>query len=644
MGGLLETSVTNAAAAAVLAVMAAVISQVCRRPALTHSLWLLVLVKLLTPPVVNVPVPWPSAHEAPANDSGNSVSGAHSLALAELAVVEEAVQVAETPPEAALPDSSLPTVPVEAEIGTPSSAPITDLSGTPVDWRIIVASVWVAGSVYWLAWTGWHVIRFQRLLRFARQGSPELQNQLRELSGRLGLKHCPALWLVPGAVSPMIWGLGRTPRLLFPAQLLARLDPEQRAALLIHELAHLKRRDHWVRLVELAAVVLYWWNPVVWWTRRELHEAEEQCCDAWVVWALDGAGRSYALALLETVAFFSNTRLTLPATATGIGQVPHLRRRLTMIMKGRTPRSLSWVGCCAVLGTALAFLPLFPVQAQPPLPERPGSQGGDDRDQQIEALKRTIQMLEAQRRAEHVQRAAVAALAPFDATNPGANVDPAEVQKALEEVTKVAKEMSAKQMELQKLHAEYQQALQRFARASGGRLPIAIPPAPAYPAPRLPAAAPGKSPAPDLPTPHAARPGLRPQGSDLEQRLERLLREVEELRRDISRGRPMGGTPGARPMTGGAAPAVPAVPPAVPGSPPSPGPSPGRVLEPPARNLTPLPAVPGTPVPRVVPPPLAPALPAPAEAPADEEVAPAPVVSPPSARPVEPPAPSPEKP
>src|SRR5207244_1233727 len=60
MRQLIELAVSNVAAAAVLALVATVVGRVCRRPALVHALWLLVLLKLLTPPLVRVPVPWPT--------------------------------------------------------------------------------------------------------------------------------------------------------------------------------------------------------------------------------------------------------------------------------------------------------------------------------------------------------------------------------------------------------------------------------------------------------------------------------------------------------------------------------------------------------------------------------------------------------
>ena len=124
----------------------------------------------------------------------------------------------------------------------------------------------------------------------------------------------PSVCLVPGGVPPMLWAIGRPARLLVPAELWATMGDDERTSLLLHELAHLKRRDHWVRWLELIVAGLYWWHPAVWWLRRVLREAEEQCCDAWVVWAMPRGARTYATALLAALEFVSGAR-TAPAAA-----------------------------------------------------------------------------------------------------------------------------------------------------------------------------------------------------------------------------------------------------------------------------------------------------------------------------------------
>ena len=160
------------------------------------------------------------------------------------------------------------------------------------------------------------------------------------------------MYLVPGRVPPLIWAIGGRPRLLVPSELWKATEDDERMTLVLHELAHLKRRDHWVRWLELVVVGLYWWNPVVLWACSRLREAEEQCCDAWVVWAMPHGARTYAAALLTVLDFVSGVP-TAPAVASAMGAGRHvscLKRRLRMIVSAKTPRGLSWAGRFAVLG------------------------------------------------------------------------------------------------------------------------------------------------------------------------------------------------------------------------------------------------------------------------------------------------------
>ena len=116
--------------------------------------------------------------------------------------------------------------------------------------------------------------------------------------------------------------------------------------------------------------------PAVWWGRRLLREAEEQCCDAWVVWAMPQGAKTYATALLAAIEFVSGAR-TAPAAssaASGNGHVSCLKRRLKMIVRARTPKGLSWAGRLAVLGTAALLLPLAPSWGQKSEVNRPVSE------------------------------------------------------------------------------------------------------------------------------------------------------------------------------------------------------------------------------------------------------------------------------
>jgi beta-lactamase regulating signal transducer with metallopeptidase domain len=241
----------------------------------------------------------------------------------------------------------------------PAPRPAWRLNG----WLAAAGWLWLAGAALSYLAALVRIGRFQRLLRCARPASAALQEEARRLAFQMGLARCPPLWLVPGPVPPMVWwGLGRA-GLFLPGKLLERLDADGRAAILTHELAHVRRRDHWVRWLELLALGLYWWYPLVWWVRRQIQVHEEACCDAWVVGELPA--RTYASAILETLDFLAETRPLVPPVASGLGRMHALRWRLTLIMQRRTPKALSAAGWLVVGAAALALLPLRPSLAGP---------------------------------------------------------------------------------------------------------------------------------------------------------------------------------------------------------------------------------------------------------------------------------------
>jgi beta-lactamase regulating signal transducer with metallopeptidase domain len=381
---LLSAALGNAAFVAVLTPIIGVLGRMSRRPALVHSLWLLVFLKLLTPPLWPVSFSWlvgshmdqissgSIAHEpefsvTPVEEFSQREAAAEAIDNALLQRYGPAapadLSVAPTPPTRELE----PIVKAPPEAPTPSTAP----ARSPVSLQSSLVAIWLSGSGLWLALAAYRLYRFHRLLRFTQPASATLQARTRRLADRLGLKQCPEVRVVAAPVSPLLWALVRKPWLVVPRYLLERLTEEQWDTLLAHELAHLRRHDHWVRILEMAALGLYWWYPLVWWARGELHEAEEQCCDAWVVWALPGAADVYATALVEAVTYLSNARSALPLAASGIGQMHLLKRRVTMIMRGTTPRALSAAGFLAVLGLGAFLLPLYPTWAQTNQPPEP---------------------------------------------------------------------------------------------------------------------------------------------------------------------------------------------------------------------------------------------------------------------------------
>ena len=135
--------------------------------------------------------------------------------------------------------------------------------------------------------------------------------------------------------------------------------------ILVHELAHIKRRDHLIGWIELAAGVVWWWNPLFWSVRSALREQAELACDAWVISALPNGRRAYAESLL---ALSGATLLNPSMAAVGIRPTSRrvLERRLVMIMKGRVPLRLPVAGVFTIALIAAATLPAWATGQQTP--------------------------------------------------------------------------------------------------------------------------------------------------------------------------------------------------------------------------------------------------------------------------------------
>jgi hypothetical protein len=117
--------------------------------------------------------------------------------------------------------------------------------------------------------------------------------------------------------------------------------------------------------LELAVQIVFWWHPLVWWARREIEAAEEECCDAWVVSRQAGSRRAYAEALLTALDFLCEPIGPLPPAACGLGEVPLLRSRLTQIMCGEVALQPSRAAKTTVLGAAAVVLPWGPAFVAP---------------------------------------------------------------------------------------------------------------------------------------------------------------------------------------------------------------------------------------------------------------------------------------
>jgi GWxTD domain-containing protein len=189
-----------------------------------------------------------------------------------------------------------------------------------------LAPFWMLGvlAFHLRALAGWIAAR-----RLRRSGvccaAAEWTARLERLGARIRLSRPVTLFESSLADAPLVIGYLR-PVILMPVGLLAGLPTAQVEAILAHELAHIRRQDYIVNLVQTFVEGLLFYHPAVWWISHVIRTERENCCDDVAV-AVSGDARQYAAALaaLEQNRF---TARELALAATGGSLVNRIRRIL----------------------------------------------------------------------------------------------------------------------------------------------------------------------------------------------------------------------------------------------------------------------------------------------------------------------------
>jgi len=156
---------------------------------------------------------------------------------------------------------------------------------------------------------------------------------------------------------PIAFGFSRT-AIILPASLVEELRGDALEAIVIHEVAHLRRCDVWTNAFARIAEALLAFNPAAWFVMRRLSIEREIACDDWVV-ARTGAGDAFAR-VLARMASFAGSRVPIAAPS-ALGSRNSLVVRIERLLDAR-PRSLRLSP--SALGGALALLALIALTVQ----------------------------------------------------------------------------------------------------------------------------------------------------------------------------------------------------------------------------------------------------------------------------------------
>jgi bla regulator protein blaR1 len=166
----------------------------------------------------------------------------------------------------------------------------------------LLTLAWAAGvGVLFAVW----LVRRREFVRSVRRGveswSGREFDSLGRARARLDLKTEVLLVLSAEGSEPGVWRT-RRPVLVLPSRVAAQLDDEELETVLLHELAHVERRDNLWSNFQTALEYVFWFNPVVWLVGRRMLAERERACDERVLEA-GGAAGAYAAGILKVVRF-----------------------------------------------------------------------------------------------------------------------------------------------------------------------------------------------------------------------------------------------------------------------------------------------------------------------------------------------------
>jgi len=314
-----------------------------------HLVWLLAIASMLAMPLLSASLPaWRVTVLPPPPEVDATTVEQQIASPAAAAPAPAAVRGAATAPR-----STLTLTAAATSLEAPAA---------PRDWGRIAFLIWCFGASLVALPMLLGYVRVWRLSKTARPATDGAWGDLAAtLPGRLGLAGRVRVMVSERATMPMAFGIVN-PTVLLPANAEA-WPAERRRDVMLHELAHVARRDCLTQLIAQAACALYWFDPLVWLASRALRGERERACDDAVVRA--GARPSeYATHLLQVARDLRVPRATSLATVCMARRSQLSDRLLAILDDRRNRRTVSrlfavpaWLVALLIMIPAAAFVP-----------------------------------------------------------------------------------------------------------------------------------------------------------------------------------------------------------------------------------------------------------------------------------------------
>ncbi|MBP8304839.1 MAG: M48 family metalloprotease, partial [Phycisphaerae bacterium] len=320
------------------------------RAVVRYWIWMLVLVKLVLPPSLSSPFGLgaflPATRQITAPFSS--------------AMPDPQPKPVSSPPVLADPSLLADVAPAAPRLTERPDA--GNLSpGTRPSWQGSALMIWLVVAMTLLLLLAQRAMFVRGLVRQAQDADGPMRSLLAEACTRMGLKARPAIRLSPNAASPAVCGLWR-PVILVPQDLARRLQPEQARSVLLHELAHIKRGDLWVNLIQTLLQIAYFYNPLLWLANWRIRRVREQAVDEAVLVAMRDRASEYPETLVG-VARMTFARPALGLRLIGVVESKGALRGRIRHMLGRPFPKTARLGLCGLAVLTLMGVVFLPMAA-----------------------------------------------------------------------------------------------------------------------------------------------------------------------------------------------------------------------------------------------------------------------------------------
>ncbi|MHC4701943.1 MAG: M56 family metallopeptidase, partial [Planctomycetota bacterium] len=349
-----------------------------KRAIFRYWIWMIVLVKLILPTTLSLPT-------SPAywlDDDLRDVTARRPMPPErfEIAIpIAETLAEAPTVPEATLtarsgesiPPDPGPAPPVKAVVATPPAMPASSVA-----WQGFVLLLWLAVVITMTLLLVQRAFLVKGLIAQSKDANAEMLDILERGRKQMKVHRSVSLRLSPVAASPSVCGLFR-PTILIPRSLAEKLNSQHLKSIILHELAHVKRGDLWLSLLQTALQIIYFYNPLLWLANAMIRKVREAAVDETVLAAMGEQAEDYARTLLDV----SRLTFSRPALSLRLIGVVESRKALAGRIRHMASRPFprtARLGIAGLLGVIVMAAVLLPMARGQNNGATEGRYGGGD--------------------------------------------------------------------------------------------------------------------------------------------------------------------------------------------------------------------------------------------------------------------------